>query len=146
MVATSATVLQRGIWDQASVRRQHMTSKGDDITSFVVLAERHSKAPQASGTFDTAASDLLSEQTRLNILCWNPRGSPGAIENHIATLWRCKNLQNISDTKTSLASSMVPSKVGHANQGQINNLSVPSQKRFLAPRHGGVPKVSKRVD
>ena len=71
--------------DQASARRQHMTVKGDEIASFLVPAERRHRAPQPPDTFDRAASDLLSEQTRLLILYWNPspkRGSPGAIENH----------------------------------------------------------------
>ena len=65
----------------------HITSAYDgrrriDIVSFSLPA-----APQSSHQFDRAASDLLSEQTRLNILFWNPgteRCSPGTIEGHIA--------------------------------------------------------------
>ena len=52
--------------------------------------------PQSSHQFDRAASDLSSEQTRLSISCWNPgpkRGSPGAIEDHIAGPWHIVALQ-----------------------------------------------------
>ena len=65
-----------GIWDQASARRQHMTFQGDEVASFLVPAERRHRAPQPADTFDRAASDLLSEQTRLLILYWNPRENP----------------------------------------------------------------------
>ena len=49
-----------------------MTVKGDEIASLLVPAERRHRAPQPADTFDRAASDLLSEQTRLLILYWNP--------------------------------------------------------------------------
>ena len=38
----------RRMWDQASVRRQHMTAKGDEIASFVVPAERHASVPHVT--------------------------------------------------------------------------------------------------
>ena len=79
--------------DQASVRRQHMTVKGDEVASFLVLAERRPRAPQPPDTSDTAASNLLSEQTRLRIRCWDPsskRGSPRDIENRVAGRWHTR--------------------------------------------------------
>ena len=82
------------------VRRQHMTFKDDEIASFSLRAERRPKAPQPLAKFDRAASDLLSEQTRLSIFCWNPgptRGSPGAIENHIVGRWHSVALQEAAE-------------------------------------------------
>ena len=42
-----------GIWDQATVRRCHMTVKGIDVVDTVSLpADRRSRAPQPSCQFD----------------------------------------------------------------------------------------------
>ena len=46
---------ERGFWDQAVIRRQHMTASGGERPVFVQHATR----------------DLLLEQTRLHILCRN---------------------------------------------------------------------------
>ena len=95
MVPTFLTVLQkRGIGDQASARRQHVTTNGDEIALFVVPNERRTMAPQLLDGFDRAASDFLSEQDRLNILNWSAgprRGSLGAIEkqSHCEEIARC---------------------------------------------------------
>ena len=73
------------IWDQASVRRQRITVKGDAVASFLVPAERRLRAPRPPATFVRAVSDLLAEQAHLSILCWNP--GPERRINHIAGRW-----------------------------------------------------------
>ena len=86
------------------MRCQYMTFKCDEIASFASLPADAAGQPPAK--FDRAASDLLYESTRLNILCCNRgpiRGSPGTVENHIA---RCRKLQSSFNTKTSLDSFM----------------------------------------
>ena len=53
----------KGIWDKASVRGQHMTVKGREITSFLVHAERRLGDPQPPDVCDRAASYFLSEHS-----------------------------------------------------------------------------------
>ena len=51
---------------------------------------------QQCTNFDRAASDLLLELTRISISSWYPgprRGTPGAIENHIAGRWHIVHIQ-----------------------------------------------------
>ena len=82
-----------GTQDEASVRRQNITVKSDEVASFFVPA-------QHPATFDRAASDLVAEQTHLSILCWNPspiRGSPGTIQNHVAGRWHMVALQESAE-------------------------------------------------
>ena len=69
---------------------RHMACKGSAVLAFRKANERRSPSHQPKYRFDTSVSNRLLEQTRLSILSWNPgprRGTPGAIEKHIAAKW-----------------------------------------------------------
>ena len=76
--------VEEGIRYQDSVRRQHLTIRDNQVLASSVATERRAEAPQPCANFGRAASD---QQTRIGISSWNPgpkRGTPGAIEVHIA--------------------------------------------------------------
>ena len=60
-----------GIEEHTALRRCHVTNKASDVATFSLPADRQSRAPQHSQQFDRAAIELLCEQTRVSILCWN---------------------------------------------------------------------------
>ena len=83
-----------GIWDQNTIRRLH--NRGNQVPAFSVAHERRAVAPQPCSNLDRAACDLLLDQTRISISSRHPgprRGTPGAIENHIAGRWHVIALQ-----------------------------------------------------
>ena len=61
-----------GVWDQNTVRRLHMTIRGNQVPAFSVANDRLAVAPQPCTNCDRAASDMLLEQTRISIFSWNP--------------------------------------------------------------------------
>ena len=73
MVSAFWTVFtERGIWDHASVRRQHVSTKGDEIAVSGLAKESRALAPEPHVTFERAVSDLLLAQTHVSILSWKP--------------------------------------------------------------------------
>ena len=124
---------EEGIRDQATVRRQYMTANGIGVASVSLLADRRARAPQSSHQFDRAASDLLSVQMRLSILCysqtWLPkrhRRSHSCVKAH--SLFLCGNLWSFFKMKSQLTSFMwlTPDL-------QVKSVYVPTDKA-LCPR------------
>ena len=50
-----------GVWDQNTVRRLHMTIRGNQVPAFSVANDRLAVAPQPCTNCDRAASDMLLE-------------------------------------------------------------------------------------
>ena len=84
--------------DPTTFRARHMTNKGNAAPVFRKAFEKKktglSSPPEF--LFDTSRPHGLLEQTRISILSWNlrpRRGTPGAIEKHIAGKWHIIALQ-----------------------------------------------------
>ena len=66
-------IADAGLWEQTALRQCHMAYKGSAVPAFLPLSPKAVWGSTALLSARTqAASDLLSEQTRLSILCWNP--------------------------------------------------------------------------
>ena len=67
-----------------------MTDKGNAAPVFHEAFKRTCLSSPSEYKFDTSKPNRLLAQTRISILTWNPgprRGTPGAIERHVAGKW-----------------------------------------------------------
>ena len=73
-----------------TTRERHKACKGSAVPAFRKGIERRSPSHQPKHRFDTSVPTRLLEETRHSIPSWNPgprRGTPRAIEKHIADKW-----------------------------------------------------------